>query len=85
MLVTQSHVTLCDPKDCSPPGSSVCGILQAGIMELPSPGDLPNPGVEPGSPALQAGSLLSEPRKDFRITGEHGDYTSPCLFLGERA
>ena len=24
---------------------------------LPSPGDLPNPGIEPGSPALQAGSL----------------------------
>ena len=62
MLVTQSHATLCDPKDCSPPGSSVCGILQARILELPSPGDLPNPGVEPGSPALQAGSLLSEPR-----------------------
>ena len=29
---------------------------------LPSPGDLPNPGIEPGSPALQANSLLSEPR-----------------------
>jgi len=27
----------------------------------PSPGDLPNPGIEPGSPELQAGSLLSEP------------------------
>ena len=26
-----------------------------------SPGDLPNPGIEPGSPALQADSLLSEP------------------------
>ena len=24
---------LCDPKDCSPPGSSVCGILQARILE----------------------------------------------------
>ena len=28
---------------------------------LPSPGDLHNPGIEPGSPALQADSLLSEP------------------------
>ena len=28
---------------------------------IPSPGDLPNPGFEPGSPALQADSLLSEP------------------------
>ena len=30
-------------------------------MSLPSPGDLPNPGIEPGSPALQADSLLFEP------------------------
>ena len=28
---------------------------------FPSPGDLPNPGIEPGSPVLQAASLLSEP------------------------
>ena len=27
----------------------------------PPPGDLPNPGIQPGSPALQAGSLPSEP------------------------
>ena len=27
---------------------------------FPSPGDLPNPGIEPGSPALQADSLLTE-------------------------
>ena len=31
--VTQSHLTLCDPMDCSPPGSSVLGILQARILE----------------------------------------------------
>ena len=30
-------------------------------LPFPSPGDLPNPGVEPGSPALQADSLPSEP------------------------
>ena len=29
----QSCLTLCDPTDCSPPGSSVYGILQARIME----------------------------------------------------
>ena len=28
-----SHVRLCDPMDCSPPGSSVHGILQARILE----------------------------------------------------
>ena len=31
VLVTQ--LCLCDPMDCSPPGSSICGILQAGILE----------------------------------------------------
>ena len=38
---------ICDPVDCSPPGSSVRRILQARILEwcaLPSSGDLPNPG-----------------------------------------
>ena len=33
MLVTQPRVILCDPKDCSRPGSSVYGILQARILE----------------------------------------------------
>ena len=30
-------------------------------LPFPSPGDLPDPGIEPGSPELQAGSLPSEP------------------------
>ena len=30
---------------------------------FPSPGDLPNPGIEPGSPVLQEDSLLAEPRE----------------------
>ena len=30
-------------------------------MPFPSPGDLPDPGIEPGSPALQADALLSGP------------------------
>ena len=53
--------------DCSPPGSSVCGILQARILEwlpLPSPGDLPNPRIKPMSSvslALQVDSLPPEP------------------------
>ena len=33
VLVTQLCLTLCDPMDCSPPGSSVHGILQARILE----------------------------------------------------
>ena len=50
--------------DCSPPGSSVHGIFQAGIwsgLPFPSPGDLSDPGLKPGSPALQADSFPSEP------------------------
>ena len=30
-------------------------------LPFPSPGDLPNPGIEPGSPALKADTLTSEP------------------------
>ena len=33
VLVAQLCLTLCDPVDCSPPGSSVRGILQARILE----------------------------------------------------
>ena len=34
VLVAQLCLTLCNPMDCSPPGSSVHGILQARILEL---------------------------------------------------
>ena len=59
VLATQS----CDPIDYSLPGSSVHGILQARILEnsFPYLVDLPDPGIELRSPALQADSLLSEP------------------------
>ena len=62
-FISQSCPTLHDPMDCSLPGSSIHGILQARILEwmpCPPPGDLPTPGVERGSPALQAASLPSE-------------------------
>ena len=58
--VGQSYPTLCDPMDYR-----IHEILQARILEwvdpFPSPGDLPNPGMEPRSPTVQADSLLSEP------------------------
>ena len=50
-LVTKSCLTLCDSTDCSPPGFSVHGILQARILGwllFPSPGDLPDLGIELG-------------------------------------
>ena len=58
--VTKSCLTLGDPMDCSLPGSSVHGIFQARILEwiaIPFSRDLPNPGIEPTSLALQAESL----------------------------
>ena len=62
--VAQSCPTLCDPMGCSPPGFSIHGIFQAWVLEwlpFPSPGDLPDPGIEPRSPALRADALPSEP------------------------
>ena len=53
--VTQSCPTLCEPKDCSLPVSSTHGIFQARILEwvaISFSGDLPDPGIELGSPAL---------------------------------
>ena len=49
--------------DCSRPDSSVHEILQVRILgglPFPSLGDLPNPGIKPRSPALQAVSLPTE-------------------------
>ena len=59
MQVAQLCRTLCDPMDCI-----VHGILQARILEwvaVPFSGDLPNPVIEPRSPALQMDSLPIEP------------------------
>ena len=42
----QSCPTLCDPRDCSLPDSSVHGILQARILEWVTTGDLPKPRIE---------------------------------------
>ena len=57
---------LCDPVDCSPPGSSVHGILRQEYWSgLPCPpsGGLPDPGIEPGSlmsPALAGGFFTTK-------------------------
>ena len=58
--VAQLYLTLCDTMDYE-----VHGILQARILEwvaFPSPGDLPNSGIELRSPALQVDSLSAEPQ-----------------------
>ena len=53
--VAQSCLTLRDPMDCSLPGSSSMGFSRQECwsgLPFPSPGDLPVPGIEPGSLAL---------------------------------
>ena len=60
VLVAQLCLTFCDPVGPSLLGASVHGILQQEYWSgwpFTSPGDLPNPGIEPRSPALQAASL----------------------------
>ena len=63
MPAAQSRPTLCDPMDCRLPGQSMGFPRQEHWigLPLPSPGDLPHPGIKPASPvspALQADSLL---------------------------
>ena len=61
--VAQSCPTLCDPMACSPPGLLSMGFSRQEYWSgLPSPsqGDLPDPSIEPGSPALQVDSLPAE-------------------------
>ena len=64
MLVTQSCPTLCDPWSvaCQAPLSMEFSRQEYWSgLPFSSPGDLPDPGIEPGSPALQADYLSSEP------------------------
>ena len=72
--VAQSCPTLYDPMDCSLPGSSVHGFPRQKYwsgLPFPSPGDLPDPGIKPGSPALQADSLLSVIQNILPIVFQH--------------
>ena len=87
MLVSQLCLTLWDPLDCSPPGSSVHEILQASILEGvaisfsrgSSPTQGSDPGIKPRSLALQADSLPTEiqgkPSEDV------GRFLSPVFFI----
>ena len=61
-LVTQPCPTLCDPLDCSLPGSSefLGKSTRMGCHFAPQ-GDLPDLGIKPVSPVLQMDSLAAEP------------------------
>ena len=63
VLIVQSCLTLCVCMDCNLPGYSVHGFSRQKYwngLPCPSPGNLPGPGIEPGSPTSQADSLSPE-------------------------
>ena len=68
VLDAQSWPTLCDPIDCiayqAPLSMGFFSQEYWGGLPFPSPSDLPDPGIEPGSPSLQVDSLPSESPKD---------------------
>ena len=62
VLVAQSCPTLCDPWTAVHQAPLSMSFSRQGYwngLPFPSPGDLPNPGIEPGAPALQGDSLLT--------------------------
>ena len=71
--VAQLCWTLCDPMDCSLPGSFIHGISRQEYwsgLPFPSLGDLPNPGIKLRSPTLQPDTLhLSHQGSPFIIIG----------------
>ena len=62
-LVTQLCLTLCNPRTIAHEAPLSMGFSRpeywSGLL-FPSPGDVPNPGIEPRSPTLQVDSLPSE-------------------------
>ena len=72
LLSRLSCVRLCaTPQPPPPPPMGFSRQEYWSRVPFPSPGDLPNPGIEPGSPALQADALISEPlgKPQCRIPG----------------
>ena len=72
--------TLCNPMDYSLPSSSIHGIFQAKYwsgLPFPSPGDLPDPGIEPAATAAK--SLQSCPTLCDPIDGSPPGSTAPGI------
>ena len=69
VLVAQLCLTLREPHGLQPARFLSMGFSRQEYwsgLPFPSPGDLPDPGIEPESPALQADSLMSEPLGEAR-------------------
>ena len=75
VLVTQLSLILCNPMDCSPPDSSVHGLLQATILKwvaMPSSRGSSDPGIEPMS-------LVSP-----SMAGSFFYHQQPCMWEAQR-
>ena len=69
MRVAQLCPTLCDPVDTYRPLNSPGQVRILEWVAFPSPGNLPNPGIKPRSPALQVDSLPGKPQGKHKHTG----------------
>ena len=79
-LVTQLCPTLCNPKEYSPPGSPVCWILQARILEwiaISFSRDLPDPGVKESHFFFSLWLPLPELPPSTLLSNSHGSEFSP--------
>ena len=94
VLVAQSCLTLCDPMDCSSPGSPVHGILQARVLagfQALLQGNLPNPEIEPLSPAapsVAGGFFTTEPpgksllrTHNHKHLGINNNHFHRCIYM----
>ena len=82
VLVAQLYLILCGPIDCSLPASLSMEFSRQEYWSgwpFPSPGDLPDGGIKPSSPALRIDSLPSESLGKPLILS---DVLSLHLFLG---
>ena len=68
-------MTLCDPMDCvahqAPLSMGFARQEYWSGLSFPSPGDLPNPGIEPGSPALEGRFFTTAPPGKPIVLGVH--------------
>ena len=82
--VAQSCPTLCDPVDCiaheAPPSMGFSRQEYWSGLPFLSPGDFPDPGIEPRSPALQADALTSEPLNKLLANSKTESF-SPYLII----
>ena len=79
-LVTKLYQTLWDPMECNQQAPLSMGFSRQQYwsgLPFPSAGDLPDPGIEPRSPAWEADDLISEPPGKPQIVMEN----NVCLII----